>query len=164
MFSESVLLAALVFFSNGGVAVRELGGGAGADELGELADPAQAQLGQHGLQLGWGNGCHGSWWLLCAYSGTHCCWEKWLAGEASPACLGTGTVSWNSDVPVVVALVVALSNQGRTFVLSPSHCQLRQRKQRPEPACSPSALFSYGNTEVTGEHAEEVLRAGLRLS
>ena len=49
LFSESVLLTALVLFSNGGVAVRELGGGAGADQLEELGTQAQAQLGQHGL-------------------------------------------------------------------------------------------------------------------
>lgn len=118
---DSVLLTALVFFSNGGVAVRDLG--AGADQLEDLADPGPSCWASTCSSWCWGSGCHSSCWLLCASSGTHCCWE--VVGWGGKSCLSrAGTVRWSSDVPVVVALVVALSSQGRTFALSPSHCQL----------------------------------------
>lgn len=83
---DSVLLTALVFFSNGGVAVRDLG--AGADQLEELADPGPSTAGPAHTLAGVGE--------VAAAAPVGCCVHllvltaagKWLAGEASPACLG----------------------------------------------------------------------------
>lgn len=61
-------------------------------------------------------GCHSSCWYSLM-------WGE-VIGWGGKYCLSReGIVSWSSDVPVGVTLAVALSSQGRTFALSPRHCQ-----------------------------------------
>lgn len=90
----------------------------------------------------------GKWLPRLLLAAVRIFWYSLLLGEVvgwgGKSCLSReGTVSWSFDVPVVVALVVALSSQGRTFVLSPSHCQHcgKGNREQSQPVSPPPSFL-----------------------
>lgn len=114
----------------------------------------------------------GKWLPQLLLAAVYIFWYSLLLGKVvgwgGKSCLSReGTVSWSSDVPVVVTLVVALSSQGRAFALSPSHCQHRGKGNGgrsqpvpPPPSFLMGTLWGQGNMQGRAEGWPEVVLTG----